>query len=386
MRLRAIVVPVVVIGTLQLAGCTSDTPTSTPPGGTYRSTSAGANFDQSVERNDEADATIAPFTLRQAHRPVHSPDTIYIAAGSEGLVVSTDGGQTWQVVTTPLANVSDVVALANGVIVAAGRAGEGQGFVIRSIDDGKSWETVLTIPVPTDTRGFSLFGGSSTNAQSVVITLSSDPLNPDRVLAGTSLGNILAGEQSAKTWRTIHTLTTGTFAPSADRTKLAISDLIPSPHREGELLVITAAGSLFRISEEQAELKIPRELVNPPPFGGSGSRKQVLSATYIPEFPSALLVGTDDGAVISRNLGEDWEQLALPVDTIQDFNTSVVTVSPTNSSRLLIGINSVLYRSEDGGSNWNTFSFGLTTHAITSLLIDPANAANVLAVLTPIRS
>ncbi len=104
------------------------------------------------------------------------------------------------------------------------------------------------------------------------------------------------------------------------------------------------------------------------------------------EFPLALFVGVDDGAVITRDGGKTWVQLNLPLDKSTSFNAAAVAASPTNSARLLVGINTVVYRSEDGGVTWNTFSLGAQAIGITSILIDPTNASSVLLVTAPIGS
>jgi hypothetical protein len=214
----------------------------------------------------------------------------------------------------------------------------------------------------------------------VVIAITEDPLRPDRIYAGTSLGGILAGEQSAKTWRTIHTLTDGFFSSASAQPALGIRDIVASPVRQGELAVLTNRGALWLVNNtEQRKLSIKQNLDTDSQFGNSAN-KRVLNVTFIPEFPDALFAGVNDGAVITRDQGATWEQLKLPVDTVQQFNSAVVAVSPTNSARMFVGINSVVYRSEDGGVTWNTFSLGLKSHLITEILIDPLNAAKVLLV------
>lgn len=380
-RLSVIAFPAFLI-VLQMGGCVREVPEPPEPGGTYRSTSAGAYFDQSVRRADEPGGNISSSTLYGAERPDHSPQHVYVAAAGHGVVVSKDGGESWRQLPTPLTNVTDVVALSNGVIVIAGVSSQGQGLVMRSIDEAKSWETTLTIPIPVETRRFQFFRTGASKARSTVVTIEADPFHADRVYAGSSLGNVLVGEQSAKTWRTIHTLTS---IFSNNRQRLAVQEIVASPHTDGEMLVLTTEGSLWRVSEgRQEEIKIPRELGGATRITTSGHKK-VFDATYIRDFPQALFAGTDDGAVISRDGGGSWVLLALPIDAAQRFNTATVAVSPTNSARMFVAINSVVYRSEDGGKNWNTFSLQLPRHGITSLLIDPQNAANVLAVTTPLE-
>ncbi len=380
--LHVIVVPLVFLAVMQLGGCTRDTSVApAPAGGVYRSASAGAAFEQSVQVTDKPGEYIAAFSLHQIFRAPDNPEVVYIAADSRGIVVSHDDGQTWEVIVTPLTRTFDVVALANKVLVASGVDGAGQGFVIRSLDGGKSWQSVLTVPLPKkEERGIEIIKPAPLPA-SVVLSIEPDPFNADRIYAGSSLGTLLAGEQSAKVWKNIQTITTGKLTGGQPGTE-AVAKLIPSPHRQGEVLVITNSKQLLRIRDGQIEvIKIPSKLNEPASFVlGVGTPKQVLDAGYVAGFPDALLVGVEDGAVITRDGGLTWLQLPVPVEAAQVFNSAVVTISPTNANRLLVAINNVFYRSEDGGTTWNTFSLGLPNHIITGLSINPQNAAKVLAV------
>lgn len=364
----------VVIATLALGGCAKRPVPPPPLGGTYLSESAGANFEQYVNIEDKEGEYIARLPLQAAHRPAHQPQTVYIAAGSSGLVVSKNGGQTWEVIPVPLAATSDVVALANGTLTVAGTGREGQGYILRSLDAGTSWQTVLTIPVPVTKRGFQFIQERST-AATVILSLEPDPLDPDRIYAGSNLGSIFAGEQSAKVWRTMVTLTAPSLTGINQQT--AITRLFPSPHQPGEIYLITADRALWRLAEGQTKrLTIPKDF----------NTRRVYYVSFIANAPQAVFVGVEDGAVISRDSGATWKELNLPVDTNSRFNSVVTVTSPTNSSRLLVAINSVVYRSEDGGQTWNTFDFVLPGHMIFDLLIDPTNASKVLAVTAPIPS
>ncbi len=380
--------PVMTVVILQASGCTSSRP-ATPPaaGGVYFSSSAGALFEQSVNLATAEESgldNIAGFALQHAQRPAHSPQKILIGAGADGVAYSEDGGQHWQRIATPLNFVNDAALLRNGVLVASGTNGEGQGFIIRSADLGKSWDVVLTIPFPIDTGGFQLIKAPEVPT-SRVVTLALDPFNEDQLYAGSSQGSIFVGEQSAKTWRMLHQLDENNLLTN-DRLGLSIRDIIPSPHRAGELLLVTQARTLVRVRDgEEKEINIPRDVASPQPFNLT-NHKRVFDATFVPGFPQALLVGVDDGAVSSRDGGATWTQLTLPVDQFKSFNTVAVAVSPTNTNRLFVAINNVVFRSEDAGKTWNSFSLNLLTHGITALLIDPTNASHVLAITTPIQS
>lgn len=379
MRTWIVIVPVLAVGMLQISGCTSppdEFPSPPPPGGIYRSESAGALFEQSVTLNNPEEAGpahVAEFSFKGAHRPRFRPSTIYVAAGGHGYVVSIDDGKTWRNVKVPLASVLDIVALEENIVVVTGVDGTGQGYIVRSSNEGESWQTVLTVPVPTKKGGIQQFGiGNRADVATVIISIAPDPFDANRLYAGTSLGNVFVGEQFAKTWRKIHSLDTAAF--SSNQQKFAIVDLVPSPHTAGEILVVTTGGRLYHVAAaaKQREIKV-----------SVGQSTAVLSAAFVPHFPDALVVGINDGAAISRDRGATWQPLSLPVDTIQRFNTVVVRVSPTNPNRVLVAIHDVVYRSEDAGATWNTFSLSVASHVIIDLLINPENAANVVAVTTP---
>lgn len=360
----------VMIAAAALGGCTPQSIPLAPPGGTYLSESAGASFDQRVNLEGEEGTYIANLSVQAARRSANHPQTIYLAAGSAGVVVSVNGGETWKIISVPLTSTTDVVVLGNDTLVVVGTGPEGQGYILRSLDAGLSWQTVLTIPIPVVQQGFQFIKSQSAVA-AIILSLELDPLDSDRVYAGSNLGSIFVGEQSAKVWRNYYSFNNGPLNSLLNQQQ-SIRTIYASPHRAGLLYVLTADRSLWRVENgQQQKVMIPKG-------------RTVYSVSFILSAPEALFVGVEDGAVISRDGGATWKQLDLPVDTSTHFNSVVAVASPTNPARLLVGINSVIYRSEDGGATWSTFDFGLADRMIISVLIDPTNASRVLAVTTPI--
>ncbi|MEX0650241.1 MAG: hypothetical protein WD200_04515 [Candidatus Andersenbacteria bacterium] len=382
--IRSFFVPTVAIAFLALGGCARNV-SPAPPGGIYRSTSAGANFDQAVAIVGKPGEYIARFSLFDIFRVPADPQLVYVAAGGQGIVKSEDGGESWTVISTPLTRALDVVVLDDKTVVVAGSDQEGQGHVIRSLDDGASWQQVFTVPVPTDNRPNFLLGSDPT--PSVVVSIQLDPFDLNRIYAASNLGTIFAGEQSAKTWRSLYTVRSSRQTPVGNQRATGLRRLIVSPHRPGELAIVTANQELIRIRDGvQENIDIPQFINDPSPLGRVSGKKDVFDAAFIPQFPDALLVGVEDGAVVTRDSGQSWIQLSVPVELTQKFNIIRVTTSPSNADRLFVAVNNVLYRSEDGGGTWNTFSFGLNNSIISELSINPGNASHMLVVLQQLNT
>jgi len=92
-------------------------------------------------------------------------------------------------------------------------------------------------------------------------------------------------------------------------------------------------------------------------------------------------LGSDKGAVITKDGGKTFSEIALPFDASKVVSLMVVAVSPSNTNRMLIAADGIVYRSEDGGKAWHTTSIGPVGYAITDISINPKNAARVLAVV-----
>lgn len=376
--LYSIIVPSLFVVLLQLTSCDRNRSVPPPPpGGTYRSVTAGASFEQSVQIAGQAGSYIASMPLGEIHRPAHAPDTVYIAAGQAGLVASGDDGASWQIIGVPLSQTLDVVLMPSGIIVVSGIDGAGQGYILRSLDAGKSWEDVLTIPNPAFKKKLNIVGGEEPPT-SVLITIEQDPFDKDQVYAGSNLGTLFAGSQSVKVWRSIYTIGGGKPSPAG-----SVGKLRPSVHDRGEVYVVTGARKLLRISNGKEEAITIPQTISTIPVSGKSNRA-VLDVTFIPNYPQALLVSLGDGIIVTRDRGKSWFRLNVPVEATHDFNTVVPRVSPTNVNRILVAVNSVIYRSEDGGNTWITAALGLPNFMIIDVSINPRNAARVLIVVRPL--
>ena len=384
-QLRIVTLPIMVLAVFQLSGCTSDpTLPDATPGGVYSSENGGASFEQSVQIENAPGEFVSSVAMRGMYRVPEEPFTILIPAGTRGLLVSKNDGQSWQVVSPAVDNVNDVIVLSNGAWVVGGSNEKGDGFIVRSIDEGKSWSVVFTIPLPV--KGSSAFkivsNGASTGA--ITMTLERDPKNVERMYVGTNIGTIYTGEQTAKLWREWHTL--NTTVSNLTGQAQGIRQLIPSPYTSNEVLVVTSNNKLIRISSsKESEIKVVSDAQSDTPFAIEQAQK-VVTAMYVPNFPDALFVGTSNGVMVSRDIGQTWITLGVPLNTSATFSRMSLAVSPSNQNRLFVAVASTVYRSEDSGNTWSTYSLGLPNHEITDISINPANASKMLVTTQPIAS
>jgi len=372
-----IVLPFVFIGALQLVSCKGGEVAPAQPGGAYLSTSGGAKFEQSVDLVDQDDQLIGhidKLNLSSIHRPQHSPSTIFLTANSKGVVVSHDDGESWQPLSIPLARVTAFVNLPNDIWLASGTNADNEGVAIRSLDQGKSWNKVLTIPAAKKEKApFFQIVKPPPPPAIYVSSLVPDPFIKERVYATTSTGDVLAGEESGKVWHKMVHVQAAKVNPLTGYSNELVRRIIPSPHKQGELLLITGEGNLVIANEEEYNiLKLPRG--------------QVIDTTFIQPYPDAILASLTTGIFISRDNGTNWQQLNVPISQSQAYKQSVVRVSPTNPNRLIVSVNSIIYRSEDGGNNWNTLSLELPNFIITDISINPDNASRVLLTTIPTQT
>ena len=384
-RISIITLPVLVVFSLALGGCTREEVKSVPSGGTYLSVSGGASFDQAVTGTKENE-NIALYDLGKIHRSAQNPSIIFMAAGEKGMVISRDDAATWETIPTSLSGTVDVAMLHTGVLIATGIDKDGQGSVVRSLDNGKSWQNVFTLPLSQQKKTIRIIGGGS-ELVPAIISLEVDAQNDDMVWAGTNDGTIFSAEQSGKVWKKVAEIPTTAALVTGDRSGAAIVRLEGVAASWADVLMITRDKKMLAIKDGTVNtIAVPEVLDSPLAFGGVSGNRNILDVSLVPGFPNALIIGTDKGAVVTRDAGKTFVELRLPFDASKRVSNMVVAISPTNANRILVAADGIIYRSEDAGTAWQTANVGPIGFGITDISINPKNAARVLTVLKAIAS
>jgi len=199
-----------------------------------------------------------------------------------------------------------------------------------------------------------------------VRTLSADPVNPSRVLLGTSAGQIYQSEDSGNTWQR--------FVRIGKGNDYVIDHIIFDLKQSGVIYV--AAWTLE--SEGGAVFK---SIDNGHTWQGLSSLegKSVRSMALAPSDPNSLVAGTLDGVFRTRNGGQTWQRMS-PETNGEIKNIESVAIDPSNPDVVYAGTWHLPWKTGDGGQNWHNIKNGVIDDSdVFSIIIDPVRPDVVYA-------
>ena len=381
----------------------------TAGGGVYKSTSAGIEWAKSSEgmsnayissvlvspfdnvtvfagskgavyRSDNEGETWERFTtgLGEAliNRLVYSPDgTLYAVSAVSGAFRSTDRGETWEAFGSGLPRPVTAVAIDTGnndLIVGVEQAG-----VFRS-PNGANWENisnglalfvrglaVSSDPQPvlyagallggifrSDDDGASWQGAGLRNAS--IFKLAVDPRNRDIVYAATAEG-IQKTVDGGANW-----------VPLGQRAAFILSMAV-DPRNRNIAFVGTTAGIISRTKDGGLTWETTGKL---PPV-------TVMALAIDPGTGAVFAMLETKGIYRSMDDGKTW---ALRANMDYLYGNRVESLSVDEKESVLYGASQGgVLRSSDGGSTWLLLKDGLTSTAISSVVVDRTTPARLLA-------
>ena len=296
------------------------------------------------------------------------PKTV-LAATSNGLWKTSDGGATWVQDTTPGLYVRSLTRdPSNPATLYAGGSG-----LFRSTDGGRTWSRISYLDSPTvaidgrsqtlyrggrlsqskdfgQTWSFVLDGFTYTDVRCIAVE-DSDP--PRIYAAGSGLTRSLDGGEN---WDV-------SFPFSYSR---GANSVTVDPSRPGVAYVGTWKGVLKTIDRGQSWGATPSELIE----------KAVMSVAVSPS-GSSIYAGTwHAGMFRSSNGGLSWQEVNSGFGTA---SISVLAIDPNNPRNVIAGGLDGIFRTEDGGASWSFSGEGLEdTGQIASLAFD-ADSTTVYA-------
>jgi photosystem II stability/assembly factor-like uncharacterized protein len=318
--------------------------------GVFKSTNGGANW------NAANSGHIGQLVTSLAISP-QNPSVIYAATNSSGIYKSTNGGESWIFANGILPTLS-ISALAvdpgNPDIVYTGTGGDG---IYKSTDGAIAWN-----PLNNGLRDYY-------SVNSLVI----DPRDPEKIYASFMIAGVFKSTNGGQQWTPAvnglpHLDLEYGFVLFDVQTELAINPGNPD---------IVYAGS-----DSDGVFRSMNAGMNWSPINSGLIGATISALTISREDLATVYAGTFDKGFRSTGGGSNWSSFG------GDLNIDSLAIDPTNPSILLIGNESGVYKSENGGMNWDlrldqsntpTDPSKPNAGSVFALTIDPTNPAIVYA-------
>lgn len=322
------------------AGCSSVS-TAVPDGGVYKTSNLGREWAQLTVLNQGAKVgsigNVA--TLSTAFDP-QEPSTLYVGTTQNGLLMTLDGGQSWQqargLTTGQISSIA--VDPKDKCTVFVARLNQ----LLKTDTCGRDWGQVYYDP------------RTAQQYTSVVI----DPSNSSVIYAGNVDGDILRSEDGGASWRVLY------------RADARIS-MITIDRRSPQTLYIATngAGMLKSTNRGEAWTEIRAEL-----DGFEGARRPF--GVYIdPSNSSILFHVSRNGILRSTDGGGTWQALSLPTPASQT-NIRAFALHPRNPSLLVYATDTSIVFTDDLGQTWTPKKLP-TSRSASFLAFDESPQANL---------
>ena len=274
-----------------------------------------------------------PYASRRTRAFAMGDDNVnlLLAGTTEGLWISSDRGDSWNLVTPKELVVNAVIVQPGGTII-LGTEGAG---VIRSSDQGKTWVT--------SNNGFS---------ERFVFKMVFDDEGGRVVVAvwgDLRYGGVFVSKGMQGPWKRL-----GKGLEGRQVLSLALID--------DTILAGTDAGIFSRAREAKAWTLLPTRL-------DGAVQPRVTELLALPA--NRLLAATSNGVIYSPDGGTTWTQPTL--GDADEAEVSDLAVSPRDPDLIVASTASGFFRSTDGGGSWRQVSSGLggpTTHALAFIPSD----------------
>ena len=200
-----------------------------------------------------------------------------------------------------------------------------------------------------------------------VRSLAYDPGNPDRILLGTSAGQLFESVDDGKSW--------APFAHLGPGDDYVLDHIVFDPTHPETLYV--AGWSLFRNDEGD---------VFRTDDGGKNWRaltgihgKSVRTLSMSASDHNILVAGALDGVYRSRDAGATWERIS-PEGHPDLKNIESTAIDPQNPDVIYAGTFHLPWKTDDGGKNWHRINQGVLDDSdVFSIIIDPQMPSVVYA-------
>ena len=200
-----------------------------------------------------------------------------------------------------------------------------------------------------------------------VRSLAYDPANPDRILLGTSAGQLFESLDNGKSW--------APYAHLGPTDEYVLDHIVFDPTHPATLYI--AAWSLF--NNDGGDVFRSDD-------GGKSWRalsgihgKSVRTLSMAASDHNILVAGALDGVYRSRDAGATWEHIS-PEGHPDLKNIESTAIDPQNPNVIYAGTFHLPWKTDDGGKNWHRINQGVLDDSdVFSIIIDPQMPSVVYA-------
>ncbi|MGB7922397.1 MAG: SBBP repeat-containing protein [Pyrinomonadaceae bacterium] len=306
----------------------------------FKSTDGGGNWmvsDTGLDATRVNDVAIDPL----------NPSILYTAS-ELGIHKTTDAGNSWHASNTGIIAEDETTDLAiDPAHPSTVYLGSFTGFY-KSTDSGNSWSLK---------RGQPPF-------QTIIPAVAVDPRRTSTVYLS-EFGVPLKSTDSGETWFNPNT--------NGETALFAATSFAINPVNSSIIYSGTGGSGVYKSTDGGANWF--------PVNNGLPDAFSFLSDIVInPSNPSVLYVSApfSGGVARSTDAGNHWSVVNAGLPSSPTVNT--LSIDPAHPSTVYAGTSAGLFKSTNGGTNWNANANGLTNKVINAIAIDPLNTANVYVV------
>jgi photosystem II stability/assembly factor-like uncharacterized protein len=200
-----------------------------------------------------------------------------------------------------------------------------------------------------------------------VRSLAYDPANPNRILLGTSAGQMFVSEDGGASW--------SLFAHLAEGDDYVLDHIIFDPNNSS--IIYVAGWSLYNSDEGDVFRSDDggHTWQALPGVHGKSIRAMAMAASD----PNLLVIGALDGVFRSHDGGKNWERIS-PEGHAEIKNIESLAIDPVNPNVIYAGTWHLPWKTDDGGASWHSISKGIAFDSdMFSIIVDPHSPSTVYA-------
>lgn len=305
-------------------------------GGVFKSTDFGDNWNQKITLTDsgKTKSTIAGANILKILIDKQDSNKILIGTQSNGLLLSTDAGDTWTPILsnkTPIQAISTDPKNFETIYVGFGEK------IIKTTNSGKNWDLMYSEP-----------------RRNSITELATDQFDSRKIYAGIDSGEIIKSHDSGTSW----TLT-GTF-------NSRVLKILINPKNSNTIYTATASQGVFRSYDAGNSWNSLRDR-----FETYTEALKFQDLTIDINQPGHLLHASNYGLLETNNAGETWTPIKLltPPASVTIYS---VALNPIHPNEIIYGTALNIFKTADYGKTWISLPLP-TSRAAGELVLDHRN-------------